>query len=106
MVGTSPGNVDQVVDLITEQIRRIRSEPISVSDLEDAKSYIEGRAVLGLQTSIAFAQYLADRVAIGVEPPLDEYLRRVSSVTVEDVERVAQAYLDPDAGTLVLLRPA
>jgi len=106
MVGTSPGNVDQVVELITEQIRRIRSEPISAGDLEDAKSYIEGRAVLGLQTSIAFAQYLADREAIGVEPPLDEYLRRVASVTVDDVERVAQAYLDPDTATLVLLRPA
>jgi predicted Zn-dependent peptidase len=61
--------------------------------------------VLGLQTSIAFAQYLADREAVGVEPPLAEYLRRVSSVTVEDVERVANAYLDPDAATLVLLRP-
>jgi predicted Zn-dependent peptidase len=106
MVGTSPGNVDQVVELITEQMRRMRSEPLAASELADAKSYIEGRAVLGLQTSIAFAQYLADREAIGVEPPLDEYLRRVSSVTVEDVSRVAQAYLDPDAGTLILLRPA
>jgi predicted Zn-dependent peptidase len=105
MVGTSPGNVDQVIELITEQMRRIRSEPILESDLADAKSYIEGRAVLGLQTSIAFAQYLADREAIGVEPPLDEYLRRVSAVTVDDVQRVAQSYLDPDASTLVLLRP-
>jgi predicted Zn-dependent peptidase len=105
MVGTSPGNVNQVIELIREQMRRIRSEPPAASELEDAKSYIEGRAVLGLQTSIAFAQYLADREAIGVEPPLDEYLRRVSSVTVEDVERVANAYLDPDAATLVLLRP-
>jgi len=105
MVGTSPGNVDEVVELITEQLRLFRSEPLATSELDDAKSYIEGRAVLGLQTSIAFAQYLADREAIGVEPPLDEYLRRVSGVTVEDVARVAQAYLDPDAGTLVLLRP-
>ena len=106
MVGTSPGNVDQVIELTQEQMRRIRLEPLSESEMEDAKSYIEGRAVLGLQTSIAFAQYLADREAIGVEPPLQEYLNRVGKVTVEDVQRVAQAYLDPDAGTLVILRPA
>jgi predicted Zn-dependent peptidase len=105
MVGTSPGNVDQVLELIIEQMERIRAEPLAPSELEDAKSYIEGRAVLGLQTSIAFAQYLADREAIGVEPPLDEYLRRVGAVTVEDVSRVARTYLDPAAGTLVLLRP-
>jgi predicted Zn-dependent peptidase len=105
MVGTSPGNVDQVIELIQEQMRRIMTEPVAASDVEDAKSYIEGRAVLGLQTSIAFAQYLADREAIGVEPPLEEYLRRVSAVTVEDVARVAQAYLDPDSATLVLMRP-
>jgi predicted Zn-dependent peptidase len=106
MVGTSPANIDLVIELIVEQMRRIRSEPVAATDVEDAKSYIEGRAVLGLQTSIAFAQYLADREAIGVEPPLEEYLRRVSSVTVEDVQRVAQAYLDPDLATLVVMRPA
>jgi predicted Zn-dependent peptidase len=106
MVGTSPGNVDQVLELITEQMKRIRSELVPASEIEDAKSYIEGRAVLGLQTSIAYAQYLADREAIGVEPPLEEYLRRVSAVTPADVERVAQAYLDPDGATLVLMRPS
>jgi predicted Zn-dependent peptidase len=105
MVGTSPVNIDLAIDLIMEQMRRIRTEPLPTGELEDAKSYIEGRAVLGLQTSIAYAQYLADREAIGVEPPLDEYLRRVSSVTAEDVTRVAQAYLDPDHATLVLMRP-
>jgi predicted Zn-dependent peptidase len=105
MLGTSPGNVDQVIELIQGEMRRIRSEPITAEVLADAKSYIEGRTVLGLQTSIAVAQYLADREAIGVEPPLDEYLRRISSVTVEDVQRVAQAYLDPDLATLVIMRP-
>jgi predicted Zn-dependent peptidase len=104
-VGTSPGNVDQIIELINGELRRVRTEPLAASLVEDAKTYIEGRAVLSLQTSIAFAQYLADREAIGVEPPLDEYLRRVSAVTVDDVSRVAQAYLDPDLATLVLLRP-
>jgi predicted Zn-dependent peptidase len=104
-VGTSPANVDQIIELIQGEMRKVRTEPLPGSLVEDAKTYIEGRAVLSLQTSIAFAQYLADREAIGVEPPLDEYLRRVSAVTVEDVSRVAQAYLDPDLATLVLLRP-
>jgi predicted Zn-dependent peptidase len=106
MVGTSPGNVDQVTELILEEMRRMRSHALTTQELEDAKSYIEGRAVLGLQTSMAFAQYLADREAIGVEPPLEEYLRRVASVTAEDVARVARAYLDPDAVTMVILRPS
>jgi zinc protease len=104
-VGTSPENVDTVVELILAEIRRIRDESLTAEELADAKSYIEGRAVLGLQTTIAFAQYLADREALGVEPPLAEYLRRVGSVTVEDVTRVANAYLDPSAYVLVVLRP-
>jgi predicted Zn-dependent peptidase len=104
-VGTSPANVDQIIELIQGEMRKVRTEPLPEGLVEDAKTYIEGRAVLSLQTSIAFAQYLADREAIGVEPPLDEYLRRVSAITVEDVSRVAQAYLDPNLATLVLLRP-
>ncbi len=105
MVGTSPANVDQVIELVLQEMRRIRDERISDEELENAKSYIEGRAVLQLQTSMAFAQYLADREVIGVEPPLAEYLNRVSRVTVDDVSRVANTYLDPDAYTLVILRP-
>ena len=105
-VSTSPESIGQVQELVTAEMQRIRSEPLSTGELEDARTYIEGRAVLGLQTSIAFAQYLADREAIGVEPPLEEYLRRVSSVTIDDVQRVAQTYLDPDAITLVLLQPS
>jgi predicted Zn-dependent peptidase len=104
-VGTSPDNVDTVIDLTLQEVRRIREQPLTAQELADAKSYIEGRAVLGLQTSMAFAQYLADREAIGVEPPLAEYLRRVSAVTADDVARVANAYLDPEAYTLVILRP-
>ena len=105
MVGTSPPNEAQVIELVLQEMRRIRDERISNEELANAKSYIEGRAVLGLQTSMAFAQYLADREVIGVEPPLAEYLSRVSSVTVDDVSRVANAYVDPEDYTLVVLRP-
>ena len=105
LVGTSPENVDTVIELILAEMRSIREQRLSEEELADAKSYIEGRAVLNLQTSIAFAQYLADREVLGVEPPLQEYLRRVSAVTVDDVSRVANAYLDPEAYTLVILRP-
>jgi predicted Zn-dependent peptidase len=105
MLSTSPGNVDAVIELILQEVRRIREQPLTAEELADAQSYIEGRAVLNLQTSIAFAQYLADREALAVEPPLAEYLRRVSAVTIDDVARVANAYLDPTAYTLVVLRP-
>ena len=105
LVGTSPANVDTVIDLILTEVRRIRDERLAEEALADAKSYIEGRAVLNLQSSIAFAQYLADREVLGVEPPLQEYLARVGQVTVDDVARAANAYLDPSAYTLVILRP-
>ncbi len=105
LVGTSPENVDTVIDLVLDELRRIREQRLTTDELADAKRYIEGRAVLNLQTSSAFAQYLADREVLGVEPPLQEYLRRVSRVTVDDVARVANTYLDVSAYTLVVLRP-
>ncbi len=105
-VGTSPENVDTVLELIVQELRRLREQPLAPAELADAKSYIEGRAVLTLQTGISYAQYLSDREVLGVEPPLQEYLRRVSAVTVEDVARAAGAYLDPDLCSLVVLRPS
>jgi predicted Zn-dependent peptidase len=103
--GTSVENVDPVIDLIVDELRKVREHGITEQELEDSKSNTEGRAVLGLQTSIAYAQYVADRECLGVDPPLAEYLRRLGAVTLDDVRRVARDYLDPEAYTLVVLRP-
>ena len=46
--GVDPENVELVTELILAEMRRLREEPLTAAELEEAKSYLEGRSVLGL----------------------------------------------------------
>ncbi len=103
--GVDPENVDLVRDLILAELRRLRDEPVSDTELEEAKSYLEGRSVLGLESNLAQARRFASQEALGVREPIAQYLERIRAVTVDDVQRVANRYFDLDNYTLVLVEP-
>lgn len=100
-----PANVDAAVAGVLEHIARVRAEPLAADDLEEAKAYIRGSARRGFERSIDQAQYLASGIALGYYLPMETYLAHIAAVTAEDVQRVAQTYLDPEQYTLVILGP-
>jgi predicted Zn-dependent peptidase len=74
--------------------------------LQEAKNYIRGTSRLGLESSISQAQRLADGLALGRYEPLDTYLDRIAAISAEDVQMIANKYLDPDKLTVTLLKPS
>jgi zinc protease len=94
---------DAVRELLGE-LRRMREEPVSEAELEDAKSAL----VLGLPGDFATAGAIAGRLAeLAVHGLPDDYWNRyadeVRKVTAEDVRRFAAARLDPERLTVVMV---
>lgn len=92
-----------VKELLSE-IRRLREEPVSEAELEDARNAL----VLGLPADFATAGGIAHRLAeLAVHGLPDDYWNRyaelVRKVTAEDVRRFAASGLDPAKLTLVLV---
>lgn len=102
---TRPENVEPVIAVVREQLQTFRSTPVDPTALQEAKNYIRGTSRLGLESSISQAQRLADGLALGRYEPLDTYLDRIAAISVEDVQAIANKYLDPDALTVTLLKP-
>jgi predicted Zn-dependent peptidase len=92
--GVDPENVELVTELIVEEMRRLRDEPLTPAELDEAKSYLEGRAMLALEANLGQARRYASQEALGVREPIGEYVARVRAVTANDVQRVARRYLD------------
>lgn len=90
--GTSPTQIDQVLDLSLKEVRKIVREPVSEAELQLAKDQSISSVLLSLESSSARVGALArQEIVHGRRISPDEIIRLIEAVTCEDVQRVAQS---------------
>jgi len=94
---TKNDSAREAMRIAREEIERIRREPVSEQELNDAKDYLTGSFPLRLDTNRKVANFLAqvEFFQLGLDYP-DRYGDFISKVTREDVLRVAKRYLQPE----------
>jgi zinc protease len=87
----------EAMRIAREEIERIRREPVSEQELNDAKDYLTGSFPLRLDTNRKVASFLAqvEFFQLGLDYP-DHYADLIRAVKREDVLRVAKRYLQPE----------
>ena len=105
-VGTQPGTADQALAVIHEELARVSREGLPEDELADAQGQIKGSVLLALESTVSRMNRLAGHV-LNDEPyrSIDEVLRLVDAVTVEETASLAGAFLTPDRMTTVRLGP-
>ena len=94
----------EVLRLIVDEFWRIQRERVSEYELADAKAYLTGSFPLTIETPESIAMQVVNVLFYGL--PLDQlqtFRERVNAVTVDDIQRVARAYLRPDRLSVVLV---
>ena len=94
---TKNDSAREAMRIAREEIERIRRDPVSDQELNDAKDYLTGSFPLRLDTNRKVANFLAqvEFFQLGLEYP-DRYGDFIRKVTREDVLRVAKRYLQPE----------
>lgn len=103
--GTDPVNVDTVIEIFERELGRLATEPLTDEELTNAKNYLDGSLVVGLETFSAQAFQMVRDETYGVKVLSAAHREGIQRVTADDVQRVAQTYIRPDAATLVVVRP-
>lgn len=105
--GVNPLHVDQAITSILAEFARLREEPVSADELADSQAYMTGVLPLTLETNEGVAATLLNMEYhdLGLDY-LQRYAELIYGVTAADVQRVAAAYLRPDAYSLVVAGPA
>jgi zinc protease len=97
-------STSQALNLLLEEIRRIRGEPVTRQELEDAKSFYQGSIPRQQESYGQIADLYMDREIYGLE---NEYwikdLEEIRSLTLEDIQRVAGEYLTPENYVVVIV---
>jgi predicted Zn-dependent peptidase len=87
---------DSAITEFMNEMSKIRNERVSEEELRDAKAYLMGSFGRGLENPATVAVYAINTARYGLpEDYYANYLKKVEAVTAEDVQRVAQKYINP-----------
>ncbi|MDP3738711.1 MAG: pitrilysin family protein [Hyphomonadaceae bacterium] len=101
---TMNDKASEVVRLIKEHIGKLGAEGPTQKELDDAKAYLTGAFPLSFDSNMKIASNLMAfrRDDLGVDY-VGQRNDLINAVTLEDVKRVAAAYMKPEAFTFVLV---
>jgi zinc protease len=97
----------ETLRLIVDEYWKLLRDRVSERELSGAQDYLTGAFPLTIETPSQIALQILNAVFYGLDlNELQTYRERVDAVNVDDIQRVARAYLHPDRLTIVLVGDA
>lgn len=88
--GTSPTKYDEVIELILQEIKGVTEKGITEKELTRTKEQIKGSLYLGLESvSSRMTRLGRSELCIGRVITPDEVIKKISAVTLDDVQSIA-----------------
>ncbi len=104
--GVEHAKLEKTVQTILGEFKKIKRTKVSKAELEKAKSYIRGTMTLALETSDEIANHAATSIInLGRVRPLEEILKGIDTVSVDDIQRVARDLLKTEKLNLAIIGP-
>jgi predicted Zn-dependent peptidase len=104
--GVDITRIDEAVETIARELRKIAAEPVPADELEKAKNVAKGRFVLQTESPHGMIMFgLRREVLEGRAPEPEEVLAGIDAVTADDVQRVAADVLGGKGLNLALIGP-
>jgi len=97
----------EALRLVVEEVSRLRRERVSGRELQNAQAYLAGSFPLTIETPNAIAAQVLESLLYGLDlADLPTYPDLINAVTVNDIQRVARMYLQPQELSIVLVGEA
>jgi predicted Zn-dependent peptidase len=104
--GVDINRIDEAIETIARELRKIAAEPVPDAELEKAKNVAKGRFVLQTESPHGMIMFgLRREVLEGRAAEPEEILAEIDKVTAADVQRVAQDVIGRNGLNLALIGP-
>ena len=99
--------IEATLNEVFSEIDRIKTEPLTVEEINDARDGIVGRFVFGMETYQDFVETVASYKIRGVElDRLNRWLGLIKDVTKDEVLEIANNYIHPEDFIIVVVGDA
>jgi predicted Zn-dependent peptidase len=95
---------DSAIIQFLYELNKLKTEPVTGTELELAKSYIAGAFARSLESPQTVANFALNIMRYGL--PADyyqTYLKKLAAVTMEDVSKMAKKYINPAKARIVVV---
>ncbi len=105
-MATKPENLKVAVRGMEGELIKVRDGGVTAVELERAKNYIVGNYEISLQKNMDMAMVMATDELYGLGYDFfTEYPKKILAVTVDDVKRAAEKYIDFDGKVTAIVKP-
>ena len=92
-IGTNKNSIKEAKQGLIDEIERIKNEPVTTKELQDAKDKIMGKFLLGIETNMDEAELLNWYSVIGRDlGAFEEYKKMINEVSQNDIIEIANKY--------------
>src|SRR6267142_2294266 len=102
---TEPENTAEAAGVIWDQLHQLRVGALEDDEITRVRRIFEARWVRRLETAEGRANYLAEWEALGGWQLGDEYYKRYTSASADDIQRVVRRYLTEERAAALVYRP-
>ena len=96
-LGTRPDNVAPALQVVADELARLRRDGFTADELERSKENVKGRMVLSLESTAARMNRLGNAVLSDLPLlTLDEAVDRIEAVTLDDLAALTDELLAPE----------
>lgn len=105
-VGVEHNNLEKTIGVILEEYKKISEIKVSAKELQKAKDFIKGKAVMNMESSDEVAMFLIDQEVMKkkIESP-EEKFRMIDKVAIDDIMRVAKDIFQNKKLNLAVIGP-
>jgi len=96
-LGTRPDNLAEAMEVVGQELERLRSDPASEEELERVRENVKARTVLALESSATRMNRLGTSLLYGLPlMEVDEVMARFDAVTRDDLAQLAEELWAPE----------
>lgn len=107
LAGVNPANVERAITAIVHEVGRFAADGPTDEELSDARDFMTGSTVLGLETNDGIAGTLLgiERYSLGLDY-ISRYPSIIRSITAEEIVEVTRRYLSTEHYVIAVAGPA
>jgi predicted Zn-dependent peptidase len=105
--GCAEAEAPYVLELILQELQELRENIVPSRELDRAKEQMKGGIILGLESTNARMNRLGrNEIYFHKQIPIDEILQKISNVTPEDIQEMAQRYFYQERLAMTVIGPS